>query len=115
MRVDLPNGQWAEVKDPDELVEDDRKAARKMLDVATDSEGNWTLNASMGDLMREGVITAVVTAWSFEGKPVPSQLPGVLGSLPIRTVRALRRATQEHYDLIWGSDDDEDPTGEPTS
>ena len=115
MRIDLPGGQWADVKDLDELVEDDRKAARKALEVATDDDGNMLLNAGMADVMAEAVVVQVVTAWSFDGKPLPAQLPGVLGSLPIATARALRKATRPQYDLIWASDDDADPTADSTS
>lgn len=115
MRVELPGGAWADVKELDELVEADRTAVRKALEVATDDEGNMLLNAGMADLMAQSVIAQVVTAWSFEGKPLPSQLPGVIGSLPIATARALRKACRPHYDLIWASDDDEDPTADSTS
>jgi hypothetical protein len=109
MRVDLPGGQWADLKELDDLIEDDRQAARKALSVVTDDDGNMELNAGMGDAMRNAVMAQVITGWSFEGKPLPKDLPGVIGSLPIATARALRKATKDHYELIW-ADDDADPT-----
>lgn len=110
MRAELPGDHWVELVDPDELLDGDRKAVRRGLEVNTDAEGNMLVSIGMVDDMYEAVYRQVVKAWSFEGKPVPSALPGVTDSLSIRHARALRRAVQPHYDLLWGSAGDEDPT-----
>ena len=110
MRVDLPGDQWVDLKDPDDLLEGDRKAVRKSLEVNTDGEGNMLVGVGMLDDMFEAVYRQVITAWSFEGKPVPSMLPGVTDGLSIRHAKALRKAVQPHNELLWGSDDNADPT-----
>lgn len=112
MRVDLPGGQWADLKEVDELLDGDRKAARKHLAVNTDDEGNMIYNAGMSDAMYDAVFQQVVTGWSFEGKPIPAMLPGVTDGLSIRQARALRDACQEHFELIWGTGEDANPTGD---
>jgi len=115
MRVDLPGGHWADLKELDDLLEGDRKVARKALDVPVDDEGNMLFNTGMSDAMFDGVFRVVITAWSFEGRPVPAVLPGSLDALSIRQAKALRKACQGHYELIWGGDEDEDPTEASTS
>lgn len=115
MRVDLPGGQWADLKEPDDLIESDRKQARKWLAVVTDDAGNMALNAGMADDMAEAVLAQVITAWSFEGRPIPAAYPESLGTLTIPQARALRKASLPHYELIWGDGEDEDPTEGSTS
>lgn len=108
MRVELPGGHWADLKDPDDLVEGDRKAARKALAVPLDDDGNMVINAGMGDMMTDAVLAQVITGWSFEGRPIPSIVPGTLDTLSIAQARALRKAAEPHHELFWG--DGGDPT-----
>lgn len=114
MRIELPGDQWADVKDVADLREGDRKAARRVLDIPIDDAGNAVINTGMTDLMYEGVYRQVVLAWSFEGRPIPAELPGSLDTLTIQQARGLKKACAEHYELIWG-DGDEDPTAGSTS
>lgn len=114
MRVLLPGDQWADIKDVDDLREGDRKAVRKNLEVATDDEGNMLLNVGMADAMYDAMYREFITAWSFEGRPIPAELPGTLDTLTLKQGKALKKAFGEHYELIWG-DGDEDPTADSTS
>lgn len=101
MRVDLPDGQWAELLDPGDLRAGDLKAMRRHQVLGT------TTTMAEVDTTRDVLLTRVVTAWSLD-LPLPKDLPGSddeagsLDRLTIPTYQALVSAIDPHFDLISG-------------
>lgn len=70
MRVDLPNGQWVEVRE--KLGAGDRWAISSGYTV-TYKDGGTILPGNVGALQMKAFLASVITDWSFPGVPVPSQ------------------------------------------
>lgn len=91
MRKDLPDGQWVELMDPEDIR---RKHIRKvrMAIYAADSPGEAI------ELSREAVLTLSIKNWSLE-QPIPSTETDpltILDSLDRKTWYALQDIADEH-------------------
>lgn len=81
MRVELPSGAWVEIRD--KLSLQDRWAMGEGITI-TQRDGVQYIPANISDLQMKGFLGSVITAWSFQGIPVPSQNIGgadVLGTV----------------------------------
>ena len=80
MRVDLPDGNWAELKDsPDELTGEDEvfvRSAVKLKSGAEDGEG-FSATAAGGALMEFAMLARVITSWSFSFPVNPVNIRGL--------------------------------------
>lgn len=111
MRIDLPDDQWAEVMDPEELDDGVRKTVVKAVQIQYDRDSKLPIYpASMEDDVYDALLKAVLVNWSFTAFPLPKDDPASLNKLKIRTARTLRKALQPHMDLINGAERGEDPT-----
>lgn len=114
MRVDLGNGDWADIKDVSELRRPDRRAVNDTIVVEADASGRRILKASMDDDMTAEVLKRVVTGWSLQ-LPPPSQDPSSLDKLTLEQDDALSEAVEPHIAAIRGRDapvkSNEVPTG----
>lgn len=101
MRVELPSGGWVEVKD--KLTLRDKWAVAEGLEVQS-RDGVQYIPASFGDLQMKNFLTSVITAWSFDGIPVPSQNIGgadVMATvLDLDDYDALEEAVQPLYQKV---------------
>lgn len=70
MRVELPSGNWAEVRE--KLGAADKWAIGSGYTV-TVKDGATIVPGNVGALQMKAFLGSVITAWSFEGIPVPSQ------------------------------------------
>jgi len=102
VRVELPSGAWVEVRE--QLTLADRWATSEGLEIQS-RDGIQYIPASFGDQQMRNFLTSVITAWSFEGIPVPSQNIG--GSAVLGTVftnlddyDALEDAVQPLYQKV---------------
>lgn len=71
MRVELPSGNWVEVRD--KLMAGDRFAVHDAVDFVITEGQQQRVSAGMLNQMRNALLTTVVTSWSFEGFMLPSQ------------------------------------------
>ncbi len=112
MRVDLPDGQWAELLEPSDLRAGDMKAMRR-------DQSLLGVDATMGwwDGARDVLLRRVITGWSLD-LPLPKDLPGTeeeAGSLDRMTIpayQALINAIEPHIALINGEEPDPKPSPE---
>lgn len=85
-RVELPSGEWAELRDPDTIKAGDRKRVIiGMGDVDT-------MAASIYQTM-EAVLSLSIEKWSFD-RPIPSEDPHSLDELSIPDWDALAEAAK---------------------
>lgn len=114
MRVDLPDGQWAELLAPEDLRAGDLKAYRALVP-ADDSP----FTVGLLDRMKDLLLCRVIVNWSLD-VPLPRDLPGTAeeaGSLDRITIpqyKALLDAVEPHIDLI-NAEDGVDPKSSPES
>jgi len=113
MRVELNNGAWADIVDPADLRDKDRKVVNKAVSIQIDPNTQETiLPGDMDDNMRDALLKRIVTAWSFDNLPVPSNDPKFpeesLDRLTIPDARLLHEAIKPHMKLVTGQDS---PTG----
>ena len=117
MRIDLPDGDWADVRELDELRDGDRKALNKAVSLTlTSDEGDNTghLPGSYEDDMMDALLARVVTNWSLR-MPLPSRLRKVLDDLTLGQAKALRDGVKPHYDLLMERVDPNAHGTDPTS
>lgn len=69
-RLDLPSGAWVEYRT--NLKAQDRFDVQDAVILEYDSEDKRKVRAGVTNLMRNALLTRIITAWSFEGVPVPS-------------------------------------------
>lgn len=104
MRVDLPDGQWAELLDVADLRAGDMKAMRRDRPVFTDRMSTGHL-----DQARDVLLIRVITAWSLD-LPIPKELPGTpeeagaLDRVTIPAYNALVDALDPYFSLINGTE-----------
>lgn len=115
MRVELPDGNWVEMRDADELRTGDKLAVKRAMKIPVRSSGgnqptgddvnSTTMNMSgaFTDEMRVAMLGRIVTAWSYEGWPIPSlalSAEAAVEQLPIPVYDALCDAIKPHMDAI---------------
>jgi hypothetical protein len=107
MRVELPSGNWVDIRD--KLMAADKLAVQDAV-TFTMSTANDTQKISAGvtTQMRIAFFAQTITAWSFEGIPIPStglaSPESVIGqTLDLDDYNALEDATQEMFDKIRNS------------
>lgn len=69
MRIELKNGQWVEVREA--LTRADRRAVLGALNFTVE-DGKTVVPGNLADLQMTAFLGQVITAWSFEGRPVPA-------------------------------------------
>lgn len=84
MRIDLPSGNWVELRDPDDVTNGEFEDF-----VASMPEGT---QLEVGLAIRRGLITLMVTAWSFEF-PLPATA-ATIRSLKARDVATISAAME---------------------
>jgi phytoene/squalene synthetase len=110
MQITLPDGEWATVREAEDLDDGTRKAVVRAVKVQYDRESKLPIYpASMEDDVYDALLKEVLENWSYPF-PLPKDDPASLNKLKIRHARALRKALQGHMDLINGKDEDADPT-----
>lgn len=113
MRVELPEGNWAELRDPADLYDEDRKAVSRHVVVEYNDEAKTRImRGETEDAMADALLERIVEAWSYTHLRVPSKAPSSLGKLKISHARALRDALSPYFKVMNGTaDDEENPIG----
>ena|SRR5215469_8077859 len=109
MRVELTDGAWAEIAEVSELRDKDRKAVNKAAVLQIDPETQKAvIPGDMDDNMLDALLRRILTAWSFENLPLPSNDPQFpaesLDRLSIQDARLLHEAVRPHMKLITAND-----------
>ena len=111
MRVDLGEGQWAEIKEVSELRRSDQKAALRASSLVIDPDTKTvSLNGANDQDMADALLERIITSWSFPNA-VNKQ---TLGQLSLEQGDKLQEAIKPHLELISAKVDpakrDTDPT-----
>jgi hypothetical protein len=101
MRIELPNGNWAEVKEISDLRRSDRRALNEAIVIETAEGGHAIVRASLEDDMANAVLPSLVLNWSLP-LPLPSVKPDVLDLLTLEQDQALREGIQGHINALQG-------------
>jgi hypothetical protein len=113
MRIELSEGQWAEVADVESLLDGDRKAVNRAVTLTVEKDGRRTLPGSMDDDMQDALLARICTDWSLP-MPPPSQDLKSLDKLSIAQAHALHEAVKPHMSLVKGEVNPNDKTSDPT-
>jgi len=70
MRVELPSGGWVELRD--RLKAADKFAVQDSIRLQIE-DGVQLFTGGIQNSMRNALLGRVITSWSFEGVPIPSQ------------------------------------------
>lgn len=102
-RLELPSGNWVEYRTA--LKASDKFSTQDAVVLEYENEGEKrTLRAGMTNTMRNALLTRIITAWSFEGIPVPGVNiagPDTLGdTLDIDDYNALAEAVAPLLDKV---------------
>lgn len=98
MRVDLPGGNWAELRGLDELRAKDKVAIQRALSYVPDPDGKpMLINAGMQEDMQIALLVSVITSWSYGDMPVTR---AQLEDLPLDAYNALSEATTDHLEVM---------------
>jgi hypothetical protein len=114
MRVELPEGQWAEIRGPETLRRKDEKAVLRTSTLVIDPDTRTAIvNGANDQDMEDAMLARVITEWSFP-IPLPCADPESLGQLTLEQAHVLAGAVKPHLELITVSVDpnkrDSDPT-----
>src|SRR5215472_16282823 len=114
MRVEIPDGQWAEIRGPETLTRKDEKHVLKASTVTIDPESRTVMTSGAeSQILEDAMLARVITDWSFP-HPLPIAQPGSLDLLSLDQAHALAEAVRPHLELITVKLDpgkkDSDPT-----
>lgn len=73
MRVELPSGNWVEVRE--NLKGRDKTAVHTAIKVVIE-DGKQETNAAVVDMMQNALLASIITGWSF-----PAPIPAMEGGL----------------------------------
>lgn len=95
MRVDFPDGQWAEIYG---VLEMPRRVTARIEDMLGEMADDWPRNRSIAHIarMRDTLMAMVVKQWSYGDKPAEAA-EGV-HDMPQAAYDKLREATEDHWE-----------------
>lgn len=100
MRVELQDGQWAELRD--QLTAGDRRMAKSAIAFTITDEGSRTISAELEENVYYALLRRMIVLWSFP-QPLPRDAvdwEGVLDNMKIEDLETLAAAVKPHYDRI---------------
>lgn len=103
VKVDLPDGGWAEIKEVKDLRMGDKLAVKRASKIPRDGEGNAIITTAFQDEQRIALLGRIITSWSYEGWPIPSQAMSPEAAIEQLTLEAydkLSDAVKEHLSAI---------------
>jgi hypothetical protein len=94
-RAELPSGAWVDYRDA--LMAQDKFAVQNSVILSFTPEGQQEITGGVQNIMQNALLTQIITAWSYEGIPIPSMNAAganVIGStMDIDDYNALTEAT----------------------
>ncbi len=113
MRIELGNGQYADVLEVDDLRDGHRTKVNAAIQLRVDPDTKQVIiPGDMDDAMRRALYGEIITGWNLN-YPVPGKRPDSLDHLTFDQADALRKGTEKHFKAVRGTEDEEnaDPTG----
>jgi len=103
MRIELPSGNWVEIREA--LKAKDKFAVQNAVKFTMTDGKQQEFSAGIQNEMRAALLGQVITAWSFEGIPIPSTglAPAavVLGeTLDIDDYNELEKQTDDLFEKV---------------
>jgi hypothetical protein len=105
VRVELPDSQWADLKDPDDLTGEDEVKVRSAVkltgagggsDDGGDKAEGFVATAAGTTLMEYAMLSRVITEWSLPQQPsVPN-----IRQLKLSQLRPLKAAIRPHMEML---------------
>lgn len=115
MRITLPDNNWADVRESDDLYEEDRKQVLKHVQFEIDPTNQRRyMRGDFQEAAVDALIARIVENWSYTHLAVPGKDPESMGKLKIKHAKALREGVEGHLKVIYGTDE-ENPTGSASS
>lgn len=116
MRIELPDGNYADVRNKEDLYEEDRKEVLKHVRFEIDpATQHRYMRGDFQEAAIDALIARILENWSYTHLQIPSKNPESMGKLKISHAKALRKGVEEHLKVIYGTDDEENPTGSASS
>jgi hypothetical protein len=115
MRIDLGNGDWADLSELNELRAPDRNAVNVATVITYDDDGRPMANAGLEAKRAYALARRVVKEWSLVGVPLPSKDPKAFDSLTLEQDTLLRKGLADHLALIDERTSPATPGTDPTS
>ena len=121
MRIDLPHGGWAELREPRDLKVKDKVAVQRAITWEqsagdpNETEPSRTIipvNAGLPDDLHMAMLGRVIVSWSLDGHsqaPVPATTD-VLDNLEIDVYEALCTAIEPHMAVVRSRPNSKTPT-----
>jgi hypothetical protein len=103
MRVELKDGQWAELRD--KILGADRLAAKKAIRLHINEDGSRELEGDLDERIKLALLRRLIVEWSFP-PPLPhqaqtmEQAETILGNLDEEDLASLYDAVQPVYDRV---------------
>lgn len=69
-RLELPSGAWIEYRS--DLKAKDKFATQDAIEITVGENGLQNMRGGFANRLRNALLLQLITAWSFEGVPVPS-------------------------------------------
>ena len=109
MRVDLPSGHHAELRDVDQLMAADDRVAKAAFKLTVQEDGSRELTGDLTDRVRRALLKQLIVSWDFPGLPIPRDAvdpDGVLDSLGLKDLKELRKAIEPAYNEVMEVEED---------
>lgn len=112
VRVELPNGNWAEIRDADRLTGGDRRAFKAAIKFKVSQDGGaQEISGDVQERQRNAVLRRLITAWAVTNPatgqmfPIPiAQDPDdpnpVLDEIPLEIYDVLIDAIEQHMERL---------------
>lgn len=73
MKVELSGDHWVEMREADDLRAGDRLAVKRVIKIVRGEEGTSVFTGAVDDEQRVALLGRIITSWSYEGRPIPSE------------------------------------------
>ncbi len=70
-RIDLPSGNFVEIRD--KLMAADKFAVQDAIVLTLSGSDRQEITAGIQNRMRNALLGQIITSWSYDGYPIPSQ------------------------------------------
>ena len=100
MRVELPDGQWAEFRDLSDLRGGDAKAIRRATKFEVRDGALAEISMGMQDAQMDALLVRIITQWSLINYGIPMADPSSLDEIPLSYYNALVSAAEPYKEAI---------------
>lgn len=102
-RVELPSGNYAVLRDAEELIAKDARVAKAAFSVRVAEDNSRELTGDLTDKVKYALLKETIIEWSFAGLPLPKDAvdpDGVMGGLTLKDMNKLLEAVEPSYNAV---------------